>query len=283
MDGGSFSSVVATNSAEFEATRAERAAVAKPTRTTFDIASAYIVVGSSLPRILAYREQLASIGAFDLTLLDRVLVYGRAAIYALQRELALSPPKSEAHSKLVREMERLHARFFGTAKYLVAMGLMDEGILSAVRSGTSVVARAVDLGTIAIEFNAERARLGSQLILSVEEVARASAVSCEIIESLAARTVAERTPSEFKHERQRAATVFLEAWDEIRRAVHWVRWREGDASELAPSLFDTADRRAYKTRKGRARKERSDNGEPTDGTTHERAPTDERASGNDRA
>lgn len=283
MDGGSLSSVVVTNSAEFEATRAERAAIAKPTRTTFDVVSAYVVVGTSLPRIRAYTEQLASIGAFDLTLLDRVLVYGRAAIYALQRERALSPPKSEAHPKLVREMERLHARFFNTAKYLVAMGLMDEGILSAARSGRSVVARALDLGTIAIEFNAERARLGSQLILTVEEVARACAISYSIIESLAARTVAERTPSEFKHDRQRAATVFLEAWDEIRRAVHWVRWHEGDASELAPSLFDTADRRAYKARKGRARKERSDNGEPTDGTTDERAPTDERVSGGDPA
>jgi hypothetical protein len=36
--------------------------------------------------------------------------------------------------------------------------------------------------------------------------------------------------------RARAFTVFARAWEECRRAVTYLRWHEGDADKLVPSL-----------------------------------------------
>lgn len=243
MDDKHLEALVDEGRAAFEATAAERAAIESPTRTTFDLNAAYQLVGTSLPRIIPFKDQLAALPGFDASSLERVVVCGRAALYALKRERANGPEKSVTHAKLVEEMERLYARFFKTAEYLVAMGLMSAQILTEARTGTSVLARATDLGTLAIEFETHRASLGSNLILGVEEIAAAAKLSNEIADSLVVRTNAERAPSEFRHDRQRAAMVFYAMWEEIRRGVHWVRWYEGDAGTLAPSFFTTADRR----------------------------------------
>jgi hypothetical protein len=244
MKDSSLSFVADEGRSEFDSSRAEREAIEAPTRTQFDIMAGYQLVGTSLPRILPYREQLAALTGFDAALLDRVPVYGRAAIYAVKRERANGPEKSVTHPKLVEEMESSYFRFYKTAEYLVAMGLMNKQILTAARTGTSVVDRSTDLGTLALEFDAHRARLGASSILTAEEIARAAKLSREVVDSLVQRSNAENAPSEFRNDRQRAATVFFDAWEEIRRAIHWLRWYEGDAHTLAPSLFTTADRRA---------------------------------------
>jgi hypothetical protein len=71
--------------------------------------------------------------------------------------------------------------------------------------GTSVVARATDLETLAIEFDTHRAELGANLILNAEELSRAAKISREIIDSLIDRSNAERAPAEFRHAAARPA------------------------------------------------------------------------------
>ena len=47
--------------------------------------------------------------------------------------------------------------------------------------------------------------------------------------------------------RDRAYTLVVETYDEIRRALNYVRWAEDDADEIAPSLYaGRAHRRAPK-------------------------------------
>lgn len=45
-------------------------------------------------------------------------------------------------------------------------------------------------------------------------------------------------------ERQQAYTLFVNAYDQIRRAISFLRWDQGDADEIAPSLFGGKKRRA---------------------------------------
>lgn len=44
--------------------------------------------------------------------------------------------------------------------------------------------------------------------------------------------------------RARAFTLFARAYDECRRVITYVRWHEGDADRVAPSLFTKSARRA---------------------------------------
>jgi hypothetical protein len=244
MDDKHLEAVVDEGRAEFDATAPERGAIESPSRTTYELVSGVQLVAASVPRILPYKDQLARLPGFDAGLLKRVVVYGRAAFYAIKRERILGAEKSTAHPALVAELDRVYFRFMKTAEYLVAMGHLGDHVLSAARTGTSVGARATALGMLAIEFGHKRESLAANLILGVDEISRASTLSREIIESLGTRTNDARTPTELRHDRQRAAMVFFDAWEEIRRGVHWLRWYEGDAGALAPSLFTTADRRS---------------------------------------
>jgi len=38
--------------------------------------------------------------------------------------------------------------------------------------------------------------------------------------------------------------LVVNTYDEVRRAVHYLRWREGDAEEIAPSLYSGRRRRS---------------------------------------
>lgn len=40
-----------------------------------------------------------------------------------------------------------------------------------------------------------------------------------------------------RHIRMAALTLFARAWDQLRRGVHYLRWMEGDADTLTPSIY----------------------------------------------
>jgi hypothetical protein len=43
--------------------------------------------------------------------------------------------------------------------------------------------------------------------------------------------------AEFSDMRNRMFTLFIEAYDDARRAISYLRWHEGDADDVAPSLY----------------------------------------------
>ena len=49
----------------------------------------------------------------------------------------------------------------------------------------------------------------------------------------------EQTPTQIDaaDRRQRAFSLFVKAYDQARRAIQYVRWEQGDADSIAPSLY----------------------------------------------
>jgi hypothetical protein len=232
--------------AEFEATRDERAAITEVERTTYDVVAGFQTAGKSLVKILPLADELVKRSLVEPSVFDKITVYARAAVYAIKLERSSGPDKDPAYAADVAEMENLYQRLYRTVEYLVGMGDMDARILTAARTGTSVSARAVDLGTLSLELRSFLEKNDNTTRLSSAEIARAATLSQKVLHSLVRRATAESTASQFTIERQRAAMLFVRAWEEIRRGVHWVRWHEGDAGEIAPSFYTNGDRRARK-------------------------------------
>jgi hypothetical protein len=80
-----------------------------------------------------------------------------------------------------------------------------------------------------------------------------------VIDSLVDRASSSEARAAATRDRQLAATLFARTWSEIRRAVTWLRWNDGDADTLAPSLYsvdggrrasrdDSSERRAEPAR-----------------------------------
>jgi hypothetical protein len=243
-------STIDEGAAEFEATREERAAITEVERTTYDVIAAFHTAGKSLAKILPLADELVKHAFVERSIFDKITVYARAAVYSIKLERSNGPDKDTAHAADVAEMEALYQRLYRTAEYLVGMGDMDARILTAARTGTSVSARAVDLGTLSLELREFSKKHENTTRSSTAEIARAATLSQQVLDSLVRRATAESATNQFTTERQRAAMLFVRAWEEIRRGVHWVRWHEGDAAEIAPSFYAGTDRRPRKDNDG---------------------------------
>lgn len=78
------------------------------------------------------------------------------------------------------------------------------------------------------------------------EVARALELGTQLVGALGRRRVGtetEETPSQTEDDRVKAFWLFYDIYEESRRAMAHLRWHEGDADRLVPSLFSGRRRR----------------------------------------
>jgi hypothetical protein len=57
------------------------------------------------------------------------------------------------------------------------------------------------------------------------------------VSAVGSREEAPANVAEVAQQRQRNFTLFVKAYDEVRRAVSFLRWKEGDLDRIAPSLY----------------------------------------------
>jgi hypothetical protein len=91
------------------------------------------------------------------------------------------------------------------------------------------------------------ARIEEVTPLTPADLGRIEAKATRMLTRIAVRERGTRTPE--AELRARALTDLVRRYDEVRRMVWYVRWHEGDADEIAPSLFA---RRTTRSRPGRS-------------------------------
>ncbi|MBI5482654.1 MAG: hypothetical protein HY906_27620 [Deltaproteobacteria bacterium] len=63
-------------------------------------------------------------------------------------------------------------------------------------------------------------------------------VGAQLLAALGLKQARTEKPKESVDRRDRAFTLLVNACDTFQRAVAYLRWNEGDADAIAPSLFD---------------------------------------------
>jgi hypothetical protein len=69
------------------------------------------------------------------------------------------------------------------------------------------------------------------------ELVRIGTLALELVNAVALREQAPLIVGETALIRQRAFTLFVNAYDDARRAVHYLRAKAGDGDQIAPSLY----------------------------------------------
>jgi hypothetical protein len=93
---------------------------------------------------------------------------------------------------------------------------------------------------------AARAQLAGHTRVTDAEVARALELGTQIMDALGRRRVGTEeaaAPSQAEGDRVKAFWLFHDTYEESRRAMAHLRWYEGDADRLVPSLFSGRRRR----------------------------------------
>ncbi len=139
---------------------------------------------------------------------------------------------------LLEEATALRARLLGDAEALAARGLLDLESVQAIRSGQGNLDTANDLVALSALMGASWAKIENKTAATAEEVHRAGDLGPLLIAALGVREHGARaTPAEAADRKVRAFTLFTAAYDQVRRGVTYLRWDEGDAESLAPSLY----------------------------------------------
>ncbi|WP_437631633.1 hypothetical protein [Sorangium sp. So ce854] len=177
--------------------------------------------------------------------------------------LSLSSGDVESAVKpLLAEAAPLRENLLGDAEALARRGLLDAATVADIRAGQGHIDMANDLVALSALFSASWPDIAGKTAATEEEVKRAGEVGPQLLAALGVMEHGKGPgPTEAADKRARAFALLVHAYDQIRRAVAFLRWDEGDADEIAPSQ--------YKGRTGRATSSTETTAAPADETPAE--------------
>jgi hypothetical protein len=202
-----------------------------------DISQAVSISLGVLPGLLFLRPAMAKLPDFEIACFDKLETYALGAWYA---HLLALPPASAANpvQVLLEEASALRLVLLSDAEALAARGLLDLKSVQEIRKGQGNLDIANDLVALSALMGASWSKIEGKTAATAEEVHRAGDLGPLLIAALGVRDHgATATPAEAADRKLRAFTLFTAAYDQVRRAVFYLRWNEGDADSLAPSFY----------------------------------------------
>ena len=203
-----------------------------------DIPVAVSTALGALANVRAMREEVVTeLPKHPIESIDRLDTYAYAAWYA--HLLALPASTSPAIVKTLEdEATPLREDLLGDAESLARRKKLDAKTVAEIRAGSGQVDKANDLVALAALFTHKWADIHDKTTATEAEIQRAAELGPLLLAALGVREVGAATaPNEAADLRKRAFTLFVNAYDQCRRAAAYLRWDEGDADELVPSLW----------------------------------------------
>jgi hypothetical protein len=225
--------------AAFEQIQPEMAALGAESlgKINVDISQAVSISLGVLPGLLFLRPAMAKLPDFEIGQFDKLETYALGAWYA---HLLALPPASATNpvQLLLEEASALRLLLLSDAEALAARGLLDLKSVQEIRGGQGNLDIANDLVALSALMGASWSKIEGKTAATADEVHRAGDLGPLLIAALGVREHgATATPAEAADRKVRAFTLFTAAYDQVRRAVSYLRWNEGDADSLAPSLY----------------------------------------------
>ncbi len=203
-------------------------------RVTADVAHAAAVAMGALPRLKRLRAEFARLpdeGAASAAL-ELLPDIARAAFYAHVQSVADS-----SRVEVLAQPERgkhLREQLLAAADMLVVFGVFDAAAVASIRDGSGDVDAATDLVALGALFSRNWEHVDNRLPFSEALVDEATLLGTRLLHALA--TAADAEPRDWSALRARAFRLLVNTYDELRRAVSYLRWHHGDTDSITPSL-----------------------------------------------
>ena len=204
-----------------------------------DVPTAVATALGAQPKLLELTERLArALPEFDLELVSKLDDYAFALSHAQTLySMASASASAELLQLLSKEGTALRETLWTDARTLVLRQLIDGRQLREVKGRGGYRSLAVDLQILAQVFRDEGARVEGKCATSVAEINRAEQLAAALLSTAGLVKHGQTTAAAAADLRARAFTVFTRAYDQIRRAMVYLRWNDGDVDAVAPSLY----------------------------------------------
>jgi hypothetical protein len=202
-----------------------------------DIQHAVTTVLGVVPKVRSLRPALAAtLPTFDLALLDKLEDHAFALAHAHAVYRAAVKPVDEVPA-LAAETTAVRDALLSDATALARRGLLDEGRVGKLHSPNGYKNIAFDVLGLVSLFREAWSRIENKTAVEPHELERAERMAKRLLKAVGVRQEANVAVDAAAGVRHRAFTLFMRAYDEVRRAVQYLRWHEGDAERIAPSLY----------------------------------------------
>ena len=211
--------------------------------SSLDAHATAMMVLSLVEPITAHRAALLELGGERaVRSLDRLELVALAALGA-DLEVTVSVPGTDVTS-IAAELHRLRQLMRAELQLLTQRGHLDERVGRALTNRRSHHALCLDVLLLTTIFETHWALTEAHTSLTRSQLAAAQALANELMEALGPET-----PSPAVQLRGRALALLVQTYGEVQRAVSYLRWHQGDADLIAPSLWKRAGAGRRKNRR----------------------------------
>jgi hypothetical protein len=203
-----------------------------------DVPSVYTLGSGALLRIRPYREQMLGLPHLNKELVESIDDCLLALGHAQALHLAADAPVASL-PELYAQLLKLREMLLADSTALATRGLIPGDKLKDLRGPVSYSATAFDVLALATILRAHQANIVGKSALQLSDLEQAETLADRVLSAVGERAVSDQETSSAALNRQRAFTLFVRAYDEVRRALVYLRWHEGDVDEIAPSLYST--------------------------------------------
>jgi len=179
---------------------------------------------------------LRTLADLDIVRVERIPVLLEAVLFAREQWVAVTPDPARVRV-LVAQADPLRKLLLRQwTPVLVKWGVFTQEQLDAWEAGSGHLDMGMDLVAVGEAWLARWADVAGRVPMLKPQVEQATELGRSLLAALGAK-VENRALAAARDQYQRAFSLLVDAWDELRRGVVYLRWHDGDADELAPSLF----------------------------------------------
>ncbi len=202
-----------------------------------DVPRAISTALGAKPKIVAIQPSILEvIPKFDVKLIENLETYAFALNHANIAYMTATQSPDDLPA-LLEEGTGMRDRYRSAATSLEQWGLLNPAALKQYKGLKGYRNVAMDLQVLVRVFKENWAAVNGKSAITEADLDRAQRVAERMIRLVGLREQSPAAVADTSDMRARAFTLFTSCYDQIRRAVVFVRWDQGDADEIAPSLY----------------------------------------------
>jgi hypothetical protein len=201
-----------------------------------DVGSAVATVIGALPRIMACRDEAAKLHGFDIAHFDQLQLHTFAVAHAHAKFLAASAPP-EALAALSETATKLRDTMYHDAVALALRGLISGDRIADFKTNVGYKNLALDLLGLVKLLRDSWGKIAARTGIKLSELEQAELLGQQLMDAVGAREQAPATVAQVQAQRQRNFSLFSRSYDQVRRAIGFLRWDHEDIDQICPSLF----------------------------------------------
>lgn len=198
-----------------------------------------------LPEVRKYRDKILALGHISAEEFDAMETLALAAVYADTQWLAVSRP-AQPIAELLAKASDVRDAMLKAAVAASDKSLVPGDRLAELARGRSAMDVARALGAVVAILRAHWATLVGHTAVTAADLEAADALVEQLYEAIALRDGTSPALAEAAEQRVRSTSLLANNWDKIRRGMSFLRWNEGDADEIAPSIYQRSPRKRDK-------------------------------------